>query len=285
MNSLKSVLLKDFKKANLSAKVKMAKKFGYPNVLAFQKFLEEGEVADKPLVDYVIAFDTTGSMSAYIEDVKKHVKTIIPDLFDSESDLMMKVVAFGDYCDMKGKDDFGAAYQEIGLTASQNDLIKFVSKAKNTAGGDGDEFYELVIKKIVEETEWREGSKRMVLLIADAEPHKVGYNYDDPVKGKLVIKNQIDWRKEAEKAAKMNIAFDTLRIHGSVKWYAELSKITNGAALNFRSSEKTSQVVNAVYYSRSGDEAKFRSASFTATTDGDDELIGVYKTLSTLKDK
>jgi len=46
------------------------------------------------------------------------------------------------------------------------------SKAQNTSGGDGDEFYELVIKKIVEEMDWREGSTKAVLLIADANPHE-----------------------------------------------------------------------------------------------------------------
>ena len=56
-------------------------------------------------------------------------------------------------------------------------IIKFINEAQDTSGGDGDEFYELVIKKITEETEWREGSTKAVLLIADAAPHKVGYSY------------------------------------------------------------------------------------------------------------
>ena len=37
------------------------------------------------------------------------------------------------------------------------------NKCGDTSGGDGPEFYELVIKKIVEETEWREGSTRSIL--------------------------------------------------------------------------------------------------------------------------
>ena len=53
---------------------------------------------------------------------------------------------------------------------------------QDTSGGDGDEFYELVIKKIVGKP-WREGSSRTILLIADAEPHELGYTYENIIKG------------------------------------------------------------------------------------------------------
>ena len=129
------------------------------------------------MLDMVIAFDTTGSMSAYINAVKTHVKELVPKLFSSNPDLRIGIVAFGDYCDMKSKDNFGRAYQVLGLTNDENEIIKFINEAQNTNGGDGDEFYELVIKKITEETTWREGSTKAVLLIADAAPHEVGYSY------------------------------------------------------------------------------------------------------------
>lgn len=123
------------------------------------------------MLDMVIAFDTTGSMNAYIEAVKLQVKELIPKLFKQNPDLRIGIVAFGDYCDMPSKDRFGKAYQVCELTDNENRLIEFITKAQSTSGGDSDEFYELVIKKIVEETNWREGSTKAVLLIADAEPH------------------------------------------------------------------------------------------------------------------
>ena len=147
-------------------------------------------------LDMVIAFDTTGSMASYINAVKRHVKELIPKLFKQNPDLRIGVVAFGDYCDMPSKDKFGNAYQVCELTDNENKLIEFITNAQDTSGGDYAEFYELVIKKIVEETNWREGSTKAVLLIADAKPHNVGYSYMD-----RVVNNQIDWRKEAKKAA------------------------------------------------------------------------------------
>lgn len=228
------------------------------------------------MLDMVIAFDTTGSMSAYINAVKTHVKELVPKLFSSNPDLRIGIVAFGDYCDMKSKDNFGKAYQVLDLTNDENKIIQFINRAQDTWGGDGDEFYELVIKKITEETAWREGSTKAVLLIADAAPHKVGYNYES-----IVRNAQIDWRKEAEKASKLGIKFDTMTIDPMhVEWYKELSAMTNGVSVPFKNSGKTSQVIEAAALSRGGTRTK---AMYMATMDSvkdDVELNAVYTAYS-----
>jgi hypothetical protein len=228
-------------------------------------------------IDVVIAFDTTGSMSSYIASVRKHVKDLIGELFKNTPNLRMKIVAFGDYCDMESATVFGRAYQETSLTNDENELIDFVNKAKDTGGGDGPEFYELVIKKITEETPWREG-KKSVLLIADATPHEVGYSYR-----RIVMNAQIDWREEAKKAASKNIQFDTLRIDRGTKWYEELSKITNVICAEFSNSGKVSEVIKAATYAR-GSVDSFYSSMKEAEKSGDGELIGMYKSMSKLID-
>lgn len=228
------------------------------------------------MLDMVIAFDTTGSMSAYIYAVKTHVKELVPKLFSSNPDLRIGIVAFGDYCDMKSKDNFGKAYQVCELTDNENRLIEFITKAQNTSGGDGDEFYELVIKKIVEETNWREGSTKAVLLIADAEPHRVGYSYSD-----RVVNNQIDWREEAKKAAEKGIKFDTLTIN-KTGWYKELSKITNGVSAPFSTSSKTSQLVEAAALARGGEKTRglYKATMDSFEASGDAEMTAVYAAYS-----
>ena len=228
------------------------------------------------MLDMVIAFDTTGSMSAYINAVKTHVKELVPKLFSSNPDLRIGIAAFGDYCDMRSKGNFGKAYQVLDLTDDENKIIKFINEAQNTSGGDGDEFYELVIKKITEETAWREGSTKAVLLIADAAPHKVGYSY------KGIISNaRIDWREEARKASESGIKFDTMTIDPMyVEWYKELSAMTNGVSVPFRNSGKTSQVIEAAALSRGGTRTK---AVYMATMDSvkdDVELNAVYTAYS-----
>ena len=196
------------------------------------------------VLDMVIAFDTTGSMSAYIDAVRHEVTELIPRLFKDNEDLRLGIVAFGDYCDMKNAQEFGNAYQCLMPTNNENDIIKFVRETKDTSGGDGDEFYELVIKKIVEETPWRENSTRAILLISDAEPHPLGYTYQD-----YVVGNQIDWRKEANKATDLKIKIDTVTITNS-SWYKELSSMTNGISVPFASGHKTARLVEAATMSR-----------------------------------
>lgn len=199
------------------------------------------EVAPKEVgkLDMVIAFDTTGSMAAYIGAVRKEVADLIPRLFKDNEDLRLGIVAFGDYCDMESAQVFGKAYQCVMPTNNENDLIKFVRESEDTSGGDGDEFYELVLKKIVEETPWREGSSRSILLISDANPHPLGYSYED-----FVVGNQIDWRDVAKKAASMKIKVDTVTITDAA-WYRELSAMTNGISIPFRSGYKTARLVEA----------------------------------------
>ena len=234
----------------------------------------EAEV--KGIHDMVIAFDTTGSMGRYIDAVKNHVRELVPKLMKANPNLKIGVVAFGDYCDMNSSTDFGKAYQCLPLTDNQHEIINFITTARNTYGGDGDEFYELVIKKITEETNWREGSVKSVLLIADAEPHGIGYSY-----GNIVNNAQIDWREEAVKAASLGISFDTLSIVG-YKWYEELSSITDGIYAPFSSSSKTSQLVEAAAYSRGGDVTKevFCKSMLNAEASGDTEMIKTYNAFS-----
>lgn len=199
----------------------------------------------KGKLDMVIAFDTTGSMAAYIDDVRHQVAEMIPRIFKDNEDLRLGIVAFGDYCDMENRDSFGNAYQCIPLTDNENDIIKFVEESKDTSGGDGDEFYELVLKKIIEESPWREDSSKAILLIADADPHEIGYTYRD-----YVVGNQIDWRIEAKKAADMKIKVDTVSICGR-SWCKELSAMTNGISVPFKSSGKTGTMIETATTARS----------------------------------
>lgn len=228
------------------------------------------------MLDMVIAFDTTGSMSAYINAVKTHVKELVPKLFSSNPDLRISIVAFGDYCDMSSKDNFGKAYQVLDLTNDEDKIIKFINEAQRTSGGDGDEFYELVIKKITEETAWREGSTKAVLLIADAAPHYVGYSYSN------IVKNaQIDWREEAKKASELGIKFDTMTIDPMhIEWYKELSAMTNGVSVPFKNSGKTSQVIEAAALSRGGERTRGLYKATMDSVKDDAELSAVYTAYS-----
>lgn len=237
---------------------------------------EEGfaQVAPKNIgkLDMVIAFDTTGSMARYIEAVRKEVSELIPQLFKDNEDLRLGIVAFGDYCDMNNAQDYGDAFQCIAPTANENDLIRFVLNSRDTSGGDGPEFYELVIKKIVEETQWREGSTRSILLIADAVPHEVGYSYENIIKG-----SQIDWRVEAKKAADNKIKIDTVTI-SDAPWFRELSAMTNGVSVPFHTGDKTAELVRVSVMSRGSMKARatFDYLMEACEESNDEEMKAVF---------
>lgn len=231
-------------------------------------------------LDMVIAFDTTGSMAQYIGAVRKEVSELIPQLFKENDDLRLGIVAFGDYCDMKNPQEFGDAYQVISPTDNENELIGFVITSRDTHGGDGDEFYELVIKKIVEETPWREGSTRSILLIADSAPHELGYSY-----GNCVKNNQIDWRMEARKAADNKIKIDTVTITDE-PWFKELSKMTNGVSVPFRTGYKTAELVRASVMSRGSMKARmcFDDLMGACEESDDEEMKQVFRSYKKERD-
>ena len=282
-------LLTSLKRSNKERKLKLAKEAGYTTVEDYKKYLEsqissvlevefEEVKVEGNLTDMVIAFDTTGSMNSYIDAVKQHVKDLIPKLFSQNPGLKISVVAFGDYCDMTSATVFGNAYQVINLTNNENGLISFVNTAEQTSGGDSDEFYELVIQKITNETEWREGSGKSVLLIADCNPHKKGYRYSSK------YSQSPDWKEEAQKAAEKGIIFDTLQIIPRYDWYKELSQITGGVCLPFKNSAKTADLIEATSLGRGGKATRSafmaKSVSKEVTMDGDmNAVYGMYKTV------
>lgn len=237
-------------------------------------------VAPKELgkLDMVIAFDTTGSMAAYIGAVRQEVSELIPRLFKDNEDLRLGIVAFGDYCDMENPQVYGDAYQCVQPTDNANELIKFVMESKNTSGGDWEEFYELVIKRIVDETPWREGAKRSILLIADAVPHELGYSCGELVKG-----NKIDWRDEANKAASKKIKIDTVTITDE-PWFKELSKLTNGVSVPFRSGHKTATLVEAAVSSRGTMASRMHFDAMRAKFADDKEMNDVFDSYQAERD-
>lgn len=288
MDVVYMALLLKLRKSNKAAKLRMAKSYGFETVEAFERHLTGEDPASNPKsakkkevkpveetpTDMVIAFDTTGSMRSYIGSVRNHVQETIGGLFTNTPNLKLKIVAFGDYCDMIGKGKFGNAYQETDLTNDKDILINFVKNAKNTSGGDTEEFYELVLHKILRETQWRDGSNKAILLIADESPHPLNYKYEN------FVEKRIDWKDEANKAKEMGVKIDTLRIHPYVKWYESLSKITNGTCMDFKSAGKTQEIVKASTYlnSRSAKGISETKALYrSAVADGDMELVGAYK--------
>ena len=132
--------------------------------------------------DVVISFDTTGSMSSCIREVRKNITEIVDRLFLEIEGIRIGIVAHGDYCDeastylMKSVDLCDASNKKL--------IVDFIKETGNTQGGDYPEAYEYVLRE-VQKMGWSSESLRALIMIGDAYPHNVDSN-----------PHKIDWKTE-----------------------------------------------------------------------------------------
>ncbi len=287
----KQDLLKQYKKANQDYKNRLVAKMGFPSREAYLQWLTFNQeiptsvIDETPVEDIVesydiaIVFDTTGSMSSYIDSVKSTIQDSVKEMLGNVANLKIAIIGMGDYCDMKSATEFGKAYQQLDFTNDGDEISRFVENVKGTAGGDGDEFYELVINKVVNELSWRENAEKSVMIFADANPHKKGYSY------RGIVKNaQIDWRVEAKASAEKGIKWDCYRMNSHVRWWEELASTTGGEVFEFNKSENTQTVIEGTVYARTKSTAAFTATFDAAKSMGDIQLDTIFTSLDKIMD-
>ncbi len=151
----------------------------------------------KPL-EVVISFDTTGSMYPCLTQVRTNVRQLIQSLFSSIPDIRMGIIAHGDYGDHY-------VTKHTNLLRNQEELCRFVETVESTNGFDCEECYELVLREAHTKVNWSPDSKKILIMIGDAEPHPP-----------LCPRNQgkIDWRKEATELLRRGITIYAVQALG-----------------------------------------------------------------------
>ena len=129
---------------------------------------DEGLVVDaaratKPL-DLVMAFDVTGSMRAYIQNVREKVDYLAQGLFKL-MDVRIALIGVGDHCD----EPF--VLQSHPLTKKIEDIRKAVHDIRSTSGGDYPEAFECLFKHLNEDAKWKYDRPTVLVLITDSVPH------------------------------------------------------------------------------------------------------------------
>lgn len=166
--------------------------------------------------DIVISFDTTGSMSPCLAEVRRHVSSMTERLFREIPSLRIAIISHGDYC------DGDKCITQMDFTENQAAIKKFVEDAPFTNGGDYPECYELVLRNC-KDLSWRpEATMKSLILIGDAPPH-----------GKNENPQKIDWRVEAESLKNRNIQVFSVQClnrgnRESFDFYSEVAESTNG---------------------------------------------------------
>ena len=130
-------------------------------------------------IDVVFVLDTTGSMSGLIQAAKEKIWSIASSMSQAEHapQIRMGLVAYRD----KG-DEF--ITKKHPLTYGTKSLQLFLRDIDPVGGGDREEAVDEALRVAIEELEWREYSKKIILVIGDAPPHQE----DMPTVKKLIGK-------------------------------------------------------------------------------------------------
>jgi hypothetical protein len=197
--------------------------------------------------DVLISFDTTGSMSPAIAEVRRRTTDSIDKLFESIPDLRIGIISHGDYCD-----GVNAIYK-IDFTSDRKALKEFIRTAPNTNGGDGDEFYEYILR-VAQNFDWQADNK-VFMLIADAKPHGIGYRYG----GRTY---EIDWKVEAQKLAGLGVSIYAIQALGyrpAEYFYKGIAACSNGRKLDLNQFTDAVETIISVCYHKVGKLEEYKN--------------------------
>lgn len=186
-----------------------------------------------------ISFDTTGSMSSCIKQVRSDIKSLVESMREDIEDLKIALIAHGDYCD----GDNCIAF--LDFTDDLEKIMKFINEVPNTSGGDAPECYELSMQTANSLSWPKEGGT--FIIIGDELPHE-----DNP--------NKINWREELKSLAQKNvkvIPMQCLYAEYSKErnaFWNEIAEISETPLLKLESFSDSSGFMEAAAYASSGSE-------------------------------
>ncbi|MHB9296098.1 hypothetical protein PilKf_01852 [Pillotina sp. SPG140] len=194
--------------------------------------------------DVLISFDTTGSMSAVIGSVRRHIHSTVQSLKRIDPGIRVGIIAHGDYCDR----DSTYTIRSIDFTDDEDRIHDFIDKTGNTSGGDSDECYELALHTARTAFSWRAGNKKIFILIGDCNPHKVGYVYEDFI-------NDIDWKNEAGLLGELGVQIYAVHALASYRkmsrfFYEQLAALTHGVYLQLDQFHEIIDLIMATCYNQ-----------------------------------
>lgn len=188
--------------------------------------------------EVVFSFDTTGSMSPCVEDVKSKLHTVVAGMFKNIKGLRVGIITHGDYCD-------GAnCIRTLDLTDNVDTVLDFINGTPSTSGGDADECYELALHK-ARGMSWTNENGAAFVLIGDASPHEPNY-YGNT--------DKLDWRVELNNMRDAGIrvyAMQCLRHSGSRdnNFWEAVAEIAGTPLLQLSSFNESTAALGAVAYS------------------------------------
>lgn len=205
-------------------------------------------------LDLLIVFDDTGSMSSVRKLVRQKIDELTTRLFNDIHNLRIAVFIQNDYCDYPDE----LIIQDF--TDEPSTIRKFVHSNSPCGGGDYRECYELSLQK-ARFLNWKSPNKALV-IIADAEPHEVGYHYG----GKTY---DLDWKKETAALNDQGIQIYSVQALGNKSasyFYEQMARMTNGVKLDLAQFAHVETYIKAIAYRQAGTLEDFENSDPTFKT-------------------
>lgn len=193
-------------------------------------------------LDLAFSFDTTGSMYAVLDEVRKNISEMLERLTTDIPGLRVALIAHGDYGDI-----YETEIKDFGTTTA--DLVRFVTTVGRTGGSDTPECYELVLQQARTHLSWRDGSSRALVLIGDAFPHEVGSHRN---------KYKIDWKAEVELLRQLGVTVYCVQCHThplATRFMDHTSNATGGLRLSLSGIRGVRDFLMAIAYREGGSDA------------------------------
>jgi Mg-chelatase subunit ChlD len=115
-------------------------------------------------LDLILAFDTTGSMRPWIQNVREKVDYLSQGLFKL-MDIRIALIGVGDHCDEQ------FMIQAHPFTSELPDMQRAVHDIRSTSGGDYPEAFECLFKELNDDARWHTDRPTVLVLITDSVPH------------------------------------------------------------------------------------------------------------------
>lgn len=197
------------------------------------------------MLDLLISFDDTGSMSSVRKEVRSKINDLVNNLFTNISGLRIGVIIHNDYCD--GPKEL---LRKLDFTSDKNAIYNFVNQSTCQGGGDYEEAYAYVLNSM-KSFSW-EAEKRVGILIGDATPHEKGHRSGGVVEA-------YDWRQECTELSSLNgvqvYTIQALGNRNAVHFYESVANITNGIKLDLSQFSHINDYLMAISYKQIGQEA------------------------------
>ncbi|GAM24472.1 hypothetical protein SAMD00019534_076470 [Acytostelium subglobosum LB1] len=216
-------------------------------------------------VEIVFVFDTTGSMSSIIENVKTQVEGTVSRLIKDIPNIKIGIMGLGDYCDGDN------LLKVLDLTNNVTALVSFIKNVPMTGGGDTPEAYEYALRR-ANGLSWSYHTSKALVMIGDAGPHPPSYT-----------DQQINWLVECDVLASKGVKIYGVKARcDEPAFYDEIAERTGGLSINFDKFSLITEMFQAICF-RETSATKFREYQnevFNATAGVPVEMTRIFDELS-----